>query len=277
MSRYSIIALVAVVALTITVLMLSTETGRRMQGAVLGLVRPVHIATTGVGSKVGAFSKGLKNLDELERDNQQLTVQNQRLRAENTTMLGLAEENATLRRALDYRQRSSYSLLPARIIARSAATWWNTVQIDRGEQDGLDSDMPVVTDIGLVGKTTTVGKNSAYVLLVLDENCKVAAKIDGTREQGILSGQRVPTGAQPDMVLDFLSKNATLKAGQKVYSSGVSGGVFPSDLLIGTVRSFTPRVLDGRATVAPAVDLASLENVFIVLGSKKAPPPPPRR
>jgi rod shape-determining protein MreC len=147
------------------------------------------------------------------------------------------------------------------------------VQIDRGEQDGLDSDMPVVTDIGLVGKTTTVASNTAYVLLIIDENCKVAANVEGTREQGILSGERTSSGVQPDLVLSFLSKSAELHAGQKVFSSGVSGGVFPSGLLLGSIRQFQVRALDGRAQVVPAVDFSKLENVFVVLGTR----PPPKK
>jgi rod shape-determining protein MreC len=52
-----------------------------------------------------------------------------------------------------------------------------------------------------------------------------------------------------------------------VYTSGV-GGVFPSGLLVGVVKSFRVRELDGQAQVAPAVDLSHLEDVFVVTGRK---------
>ena len=71
----------------------------------------------------------------------------------------------------------------------------------------------------------------------------------------------------PMLDLNYLSKQADLKPGQKVYTSGV-GGVFPSGLFVGTVRSFQVRALDGQAKLAPAVDLAKLEDVFVVIGSK---------
>ena len=271
MSRASIIALAAFVVLTGLILSLRTPAVRRLQGSMLDFVRPLHSTTSGGSRKLGALGTGLKSLGELESENEMLTVQNQELRATNQMLGGLAEENAALRKALDFQKRSNFRLLPARIIARQASTWWSTVQIDRGEQDGLDGDMPVVTDIGLVGKTTTVAQNTAYVLLVADENCKVATNVEGTREQGILSGERVAAGLQPDLVLNFLSKDASLKAGQKVYSSGGSGGVFPPGLLLGAIKTFQPRVLDGRATVAPAVDFSKLENVFVVIGKREPP------
>jgi rod shape-determining protein MreC len=71
----------------------------------------------------------------------------------------------------------------------------------------------------------------------------------------------------PSLYLNFLSKQADLKPGQKVYTSGV-GGVFPSGLPIGAVKSFRVRELDGQAQLIPAVDLSHLEDVFIVTGRK---------
>jgi rod shape-determining protein MreC len=104
--------------------------------------------------------------------------------------------------------------------------------------------------------------------LISDENCKIAASIEGTREQGIVSGERVTTGITPMLNLNFLSKQANLQPGQKVYTSGV-GGVFPSGLLIGTVKTFKVRELDGQAQLTPAVDLSHLEDVFVVTGTTK--------
>jgi rod shape-determining protein MreC len=118
-----------------------------------------------------------------------------------------------------------------------------------------------------VGKTTTASDNIAVVLLVSDENCKVAASVEGSREQGIVSGERVIEGLNPVLNLNILSKQADLKPGQKVYTSGV-GGVFPSGLLIGVVKTFRVRELDGQAQLTPAVDLSHLEDVFVVTGRK---------
>jgi rod shape-determining protein MreC len=127
--------------------------------------------------------------------------------------------------------------------------------------------MPVATDEGLIGKITTVSDSVSIVLLVSDENCRVAAKVEGSREQGIVSGERVTTGLTPSLNLNFLSKQADLKPAQKVYTSGV-GGVFPSGLLIGVVKTFRVRELDGQAQLTPAVDLSHLEDVFVVTGRK---------
>ena len=172
-----------------------------------------------------------------------------------------------LRNALNYRQRSVFKLIAAEIVARDSSTWWRTVTINRGKRDGIEIDMPVVTAEGLVGKITTVSSNISLVLLASDENCRIAASVEGSREQGIVSGERVTTGLSPLLDLNFLTKQADLKPGQKVYTSGV-GGVFPSGLLIGGVKSFRVRELDGQAQLTPAVDLSHLEDVFVVTGRR---------
>jgi rod shape-determining protein MreC len=158
-------------------------------------------------------------------------------------------------------------LIAAEIIARDSSTWWRTISINRGRRDGIETDMPVVTDLGLVGKTTTVSDSISVVLLVSDENCRLAASVEGSREQGIVSGERTTTGLTPLLNLNFLSKQADLKPGQKVYTSGV-GGVFPSGLLVGVVKSYRVRELDGQAQLTPAVDLSHLEDVFVVTGRR---------
>ena len=135
------------------------------------------------------------------------------------------------------------------------------------KRDGIEGDMPVVTEEGLVGKTTTVSDSISIALLISDENCRVAASVEGTREQGIVSGERVAGALTPLLDLNFLSKQANLQAGQKAYTSGV-GGVFPSGLLIGAVKDYKVRELDGQARILPSVDLSKLQDVFVVTGRK---------
>ena len=132
----------------------------------------------------------MKSLEELERENAALKVENRSLKATNQALRDVEHEVNRLRHALDYRERSRLSSsCPREIVARDSSTWWRTVTINRGKQDGIERDMPVVTEEGLVGKTTTVSDNISVVLLVSDENCRVAATVEGTREQGIVIGR----------------------------------------------------------------------------------------
>jgi len=211
----------------------------------------------------------LKTLDELEVENSQLLSENNQLRTANSLLRELQAENNRLRLSLDFRERSSFKLLPAQIVSRDASTWWNTVRINRGFEDGIEADQPVLTDAGLVGKITTVSKNESIVVLITDETCRIGAKIEGTREQGIISGLRVQENDANGMLqMNFLSKNADIKPGHEVFTVGVAHGSFPPGVLIGKVKEFIRRPLDGQAIVEPAVHLASTEDVFVLVGKK---------
>ena len=128
--------------------------------------------------------------------------------------------------------------------------------------------MPVLTEEGLVGKTTNVADHASTVILISDENCGVSVTIEGSREQGIVRGERMSNRGLPAIGLGLLSKEANLKSGQKVFSSGV-GGVFPSGVPIGAVKEFKVRELQGYAALVPAVDLTTIDDVFVVISGSK--------
>ncbi|PYK30589.1 MAG: rod shape-determining protein MreC [Verrucomicrobia bacterium] len=267
MSRTSIIALLIFGAILGYFLSFGADTTRKFQSSIYQMLSPFFKTGSGLEKQITSVRTGLKSLEDLEKENAGLRTDNSQLRATNSALRDVEHEVNRLRHALNYRERSVFKLIPAEIVTRDASTWWHTVTINRGKDDRIEPDMPVVTDEGLVGKTTTVSNSISVVLLVTDENCKVAASVEGTREQGIIAGERVSGGLAPLLDLNFLTKQANLQPGQKAYTSGV-GGVFPSGLLLGTVKSFKVRELDGQAKIAPAVDLSHLEDVFVVTGRK---------
>ena len=267
MNRSSIIALLVFGAILGYFLSFGPDTTRKLQAGIYQLFSPFLNSGSGLQKQITSVSGKLKSLEDLEKENAALRVDNRQLRATNQALRDVEHEVNRLRHALNYRERSIFKLVPAEVIARDSSTWWRTVTINRGKEDGIDGDMPVVTDEGLVGKTTTVSQNITVVLLISDENCKVAASIEGSREQGIVSGERVAAGLTPLLDLNFLSKQADLKPGQKTFTSGV-GGVFPSGIPIGAVKTFKLRELDGQAQLTPAVDMTRLEDVFVVTGRK---------
>src|SRR5258708_31977866 len=265
MSRTSIIALLIFGAILGYFLSFGRRNTRKLQARLYEMLVPFFPTRSGLQKQVTAVRTGLKSLEELEKENASLRVDNRHVRATNAALRDVEHEVNRLRHALNYHERSVLKLIPAEIVTRDASTWWHTVTINRGKEDHIETDMPVVTDEGLVGKTTTVSNTISVVLLVTDENCKVASSVEGTREQGIVSGERVSGGLAPLLDLNYLTKQANLHPGQKTYTSG-AGADFPSGLFIGMVKSFKTRELDGQAKVAPAVDLSRLEDVFVVTG-----------
>ena len=268
--RMHIVAVAAfVILVTITFVVLGQgHTTQRLQSGFLGMISPFLRQGSSLDRKYTEMREGLKSLKRLEEENKLLLVENKNLSATNQTLRDMEAENNKLRNALGYRERSVFKLMPARIIARDASTWYQTVKIDRGTAEGVKPDMPVLTEEGLVGKTTVVAEHAATVILIADENCRVAANIEGSTEKGIVRGERMANRGIPAIGLSFITKQANLQPGQKIYTSGV-GGVFPSGVLIGAVKEFKVRELDGYATIVPAVDLTSIDDVFVVISGSK--------
>jgi len=265
MKKIQIAALVLLVVIVVALCVLGDRTLGAFQSGFFGLISPISRSGSAVKNSIGSLGKDLMTLDQLQMEYDRVLAENRRLRAENNGLRDLKAENDHLRETLGYRERSSFRLVPAGVLSHDASAWWNTIKINRGAKDGIAPDMPVITDKGLIGKTTEVSRDFAEVVLITDENCKVAAKVEGTKEQGISTGSRNAAG---EMRLTFLSKLADLQPGQKVYTAGVSGGIFPSGIALGTVKSFHARELDGEAILEPAADAGALEEVFVGTGAK---------
>jgi len=250
------------------IIALSPHKTRQVQAGFLGIISPFLKTGSTLDKKYREYSEGLASLEQMESENKRLKVVNKELSATNQILRGYEAENKRLRNALGYRERVLFKLLPARIIARDPGSWYNQLTIDRGARDGLREDMAVLTEEGLVGKTTVVSGHSSIVVLVADESCKVAATVEGTNVQGIVKGERVSSTLSAVISLNHIPKTAGLTNGQKIFSSGV-GGVFPGGVLIGAVKDFSVRELEGFSYVLPAVDLTTLQDVFVVVSKEK--------
>lgn len=271
MSRLNIIFLIIFVGLLIWITLFNPEAVGTIQRGALTALKPFMKASTELDATVESL--GTESLSPAQlRDKLEETEQERnRLKLEVIQLDELLEENNQLRRALQYIEKSPMALVASRVINRKPSNWYNTMVIDKGSEHGIVVDSPVIVpvgeDAGLVGKVSEVlGTDTAVVLLLTDEMCQVSAKLKGTQEQGIASGQRGALRTMPNLKLRYLSKEAGAYPGQKVYSSG-AGELFPPNLLIGEVVSAEIGAIDTEAVLKPGVDFEELVDVFVVLPS----------
>ena len=166
---------------------------------------------------------------------------------------------------MGWQRQATWKLKLARVVLREPANWWLTVQIDLGSRDGLRVNLPVLTADGLVGRLSSVSLTRSQVTLLGDPNCKVSARVENeTRDAGIIG---VSGPLETDLVaLGYLSRNANLKPGQNVVTSGV-GGIFPAGIPIGKIVDVQPVDYGSRAEarVKLAANLNSLDEVWVKL------------
>lgn len=174
-------------------------------------------------------------------------------------------ENTKLREDLgvttDLRE---YKPILATVISRDPDRWFENVRINKGEKDGIEANMAVVTSKGLIGKVKTVNPFTSTVQLLSspDRKNRIAAVVIQDKDEafGIIEGYDEKKGA---LVLRKLISKGTIEKGQRVETSG-KGGIFPAGLLIGEVIDVEPDSygLTKKAYIKPAAEFDNIENVW---------------
>ncbi len=248
---------------TVWALTRSERTVREIQRSYYSWLTPFLTTGSELETKARAFLDEAEHSKKLETELETIRTEYDRLKQVEAKFQEVEEENAGLRRALDFQKRIGFKAVAARVIRRQPTTWWQTVDIDRGSESGVAVHQPVVADGGLVGKVDRVGDKLSSVILITDEACKVSVQVEGTPEVGILSGQRGQYESEPLLRLRFLSTKARISPGTRVFTTGL-GGLFPSNILVGTVESVVPGPLDTEALVRPSVNFTDLSTVFLL-------------
>jgi len=196
-----------------------------------------------------------------EEQNVSLRQENSELRGRLAAMEEIRLANERLRRLLEFREETDLPALPARIIAVDASSWFRTVVIDKGGEDGVREGMPVVVAEGVVGRVIRLAPRQARALLITDASSAAASLVQRNRIRGISRGQG------DFLALEFALRQKDIEVGDAVVTSG-TGGVFPKGLMIGRVSEVNRGEygLFQQVTVAPAVDFSRLEEVLVLLG-----------
>jgi rod shape-determining protein MreC len=235
------------------------------ESLVVTIVSPVQKVVRGVIGGVGGVWRGYFHLVGLERENEALKRELQELKLQMNKYREADLANKRLRALLNFKTSIPTPLLAAEVVAFDPSGWFQTILIDKGENDGVIRDMAVVSADGLVGRVIGVSGRHAKVLLILDGNSAVDALIQRSRARGILVGL-----GRNRCLLNYVQRNEDVQVGDPVISSGM-GGVFPKGILLGKVQE----VVRGNSglfqtvEVEPAVDFSGLEEVMVVV----QPPP----
>jgi len=271
MKPLNLIALLLFLGGAVWALTRSDRAVRDIQTGYYSAIAPFFKAGSAIETKARALQTETHHSKELEVKLHEAEMQMHRLELIESRYRDLEKENASLRDAVKFKASTKFDVVAAQIVRRQPTTWWQTVEIDRGKDFNIDAQYPVLSSEGLVGKVDLVRDDRSSVVLLTDESSQVSAKVEGTPEVGILVGQRGQFEGTPMLRLRYLSKEAaSVKPGQRVFTTG-RGGIFPANILLGTVESIEKNSLDSEALVRPSVNFGDLETVFVVLTHAKSP------
>lgn len=182
-----------------------------------------------------------------------LMEENNRLREE-------IKLNQRLKDILAFKKRIPFKTVAAEILGFNIRGWTRTLTINKGTEDGVSIDMPVLGPIGVVGRVIEVDDHTSRVLLITDPRSNVDVLIQRTRVKGVVEGK-----GKEGLVLKYIRQLDDVKIGDRVVTAGLSG-LFPKGLLIGEVS----RIEKGEDNffkyieVRPVMDIHRLEEVLIV-------------
>jgi rod shape-determining protein MreC len=232
----------------------------------LSLMAPLQRAVTNATRPVSDFFVSIAHLPSLSRENRDLKEEVAGLRTAIAGRTALEGRLDRLQQLLDLTNSSEFPLVNAQVIGQGPSNFENVITIDRGFENGIAVDMPVVTggETGarLVGLVIAVASNASTVMLITDRDAATAARLVDTGQVGLLEGQ-----GDADMVMSFLKKDVAVEPGDLVETNGYQNGLYPPGITIGEVSRFVPATSTTElyVTVRPAVDFSTLDYVAVVL------------
>jgi len=271
--RRSLLLLLAVV-LGLLLLIVFTGDGRekltQVEDVLLALFAPVQTVFSSAGQSIQSFFEAIVSFHQLKTENERLQAEIDFIQNQLVKFLELQKENHRFRQLLEFKQSSGHALLAAEVIARDPSQWFGTITVNRGYLDGVQREMAVITDRGLVGMVCTVSPNSSQVILVTDPRLPVSAMVQRSRDPGIVGIVESYSKDPSFLNLTYLPPDTRIQPGDAVISSGL-GGIFPKGLYIGTVKEVKEDQfgLVLSAVVEPGVNFNRLEEVLIVIGPAK--------
>ena len=178
----------------------------------------------------------------------------------------LEEENSNLRKMLQFKERSAFTLLGARVIAKSTDLGRSLLVIDRGARDGIKIDFPVIAQEGvLIGKIVDVRYETSFIRLLHDPKSKtiVAYKTKDKTIQGLITG-KFHTGIE----LTLVPITEPIEKGVPLSTTGTEEYV-PAGLLVGFISEFNslPTDLFYTIQVKPALLVSELSLLSVILPS----------
>jgi rod shape-determining protein MreC len=229
--------------------------------AVVTVITPPERLLHGTGRLFRSVWFGYIDLIHVRRENANLKQELERLRIEQASVAQDAEQGRRLQHMLGFTEHYIYKTLPAQVIGTGGTDQSQVLYIDKGADDGLKQDMPVITPDGIVGKLKDVFPSTSQVLLVTDPTSGAGVILEATRIRGILRGR-----AYGQLQVADISPDSRIKAGETIVTSG-GDQIFPRGLPVGTVD----RVLSDPehdplvdVLVRPAAKLSQLEEVLVI-------------
>jgi len=261
-----------ILGITITILILillvflsniSIEKLSYIETVATNLVMPIQNGLTYIKNKIAGNNTFFSDINNLKTENEALKQKNKELDESLRELEIIKAENKDLKEQLNLTEKyKEYETVPASVINRDITNYSSVLIISVGKVDGIEVDMPVISDKGLVGHIISVDQNTSKVQTIVDSSSTITALISTSRDAIICKGTLEEKGV---LKATYIPTEVTLVGGDLVETSGI-GGIYPKGIQIGKIGKIvnTKNVTDRYALIETTVDFDKLETVLVI-------------
>lgn len=269
-AKYILTFLSCSCALLIIVSFISEPFGNTIKNSAAQIVVPVQKGMNHVGLWLADKSDTIKEYAKLQDENKELKQKLADIQSQNSILIQQQSELEKLRELYQLDDiYSDYPKVAARVISMQPDNWFSEFTIDKGSEDGIEVDMNVLADAGLVGRVTYVGKNYSKVTTIINDSSNVSAKSASTSDNCIVSGD-LELMNEGYIRFSGISKDAGIKDGDMLLTSYISDKYLPG-ILIGYITNITDdgNKLTKSGYLMPVVDFSQIEEVLVITQLKE--------
>ena len=205
---------------------------------------------------------------DISTSNNQLRLENSRLKTEALITRGriqelaaLKAENDRLRAMLEAREQVRGEVRVVEIMAVDANPYRHDIVLDIGTNDGAYDGQAIVDASGVVGQVIAAGLTTSQAILISDADHTLPVVVNRNGLRTVAFG----TGEYDRLDLPFLDNNADIRPGDLLITSGL-GGAFPSGYPVAVVDTVTriPQEPFADVTATPAAALDQVREVMLI-------------
>lgn len=260
--KSGIIGIIITIVILI-VLVAITNNSIFIEGFANKIVMPIQNGLVYLKNKITGNKEFFSDIQNLKSENEQLKQSNKELEEKLRELEIVRSENEMLKEYANLTEKySEYSTIPAYIINKNISNFSDNIIINVGNNDGVEPNMAVISEKGLVGYIVSTTDTTSKVQTIVDVSTNVSAAVTTTKDSIICKGI---LDSSTTVKATYIPVDATLAVGDKVETSGM-GGIYPRGITIGKIKEIinTKNILDRYAIIETAVDFSKIDTVLVI-------------
>ena len=263
--KNGIIGIVITVIILILIVIFSNgdKNSNFLQNAANNLVMPIQNGLTFLKNKLSGNSAFFSDLDYLKDENKKLKEKNNELEQSLRELENIKTENQTLKEYMNLAEKyKEYKTIPGYVINKDISNYSKTMVINLGKKDGVEVNMTVIGNEGLVGHVVSVTDSTAKVQTIIDTASSVSCSMSTTKDSIVCKGTLDEKSALKAM---YIPTDANIIQGDSIETSGI-GGIYPKGIHIGTVKKVTntQNMTDRYALIETAINFDKIDTVLVI-------------